>query len=256
MFRTGPHKPDLVLFFYDLCFENRPTDRAKAACFFDCHISTRCTKDRTLFGIWSNLNLFRCSLLEVLECYIISAESFIIPLLSTLLAAFWIMVPAYVPNPVAALCGGGTPIDFSRNYTDGRRILGDGKTYRGLVCGVLAGIAAGALQIWLSGTYNLTFLPQQTVASITILAFGALLGDMAKSFVKRRLGKDRGQAWPIADQYDLVAGAFVLMLIIDPVWIFATITLPILIVILILTPLLHRAVNIVGYASGVKKEPW
>ena len=166
------------------------------------------------------------------------------------------MVPAYVPNPVAALCGGGTPIDLNRNHRDGRRILGDGKTYRGLACGVFAGIAAGALQIWLAGSYDLTFLPQQTAASVTILAFGALLGDIVKSFVKRRLGKDRGQPWPVADQYDLVAGAFVLMLIFDPGWLMATITLPVLIVILILTPILHRAVNIIGYVSGIKKEPW
>jgi len=191
-----------------------------------------------------------------LECYIISAESFIIPLLSTLLAAFWIMVPAYVPNPVAALCGGGTPIDFNKNYSDGRRLLGEGKTYRGLICGVLAGIAVGALQIWLAGTYGWTFLPQQTAASIVLLSFGALLGDMGKSFFKRRLGKNRGDAWPIADQYDLVVGAFVLMLIFDPSWLLSNITLPVLIVILILTPILHRTVNIIGYLCGVKKEPW
>jgi CDP-2,3-bis-(O-geranylgeranyl)-sn-glycerol synthase len=191
-----------------------------------------------------------------LECYTISAESFIIPLLSILLSAFWIMVPAYVPNPVAALCGGGTPIDFNRNYSDGRRILGDGKTYRGLVCGVLAGIAVGALQIWLAGTYNWSFLPQHTAVSIILLSFGALLGDMGKSFFKRRLGKNRGDAWPVADQYDLVVGAFVLMLVFDPAWLLSNITLPVLIVILILTPILHRAVNIIGYMSGVKKEPW
>ncbi|MFA5236498.1 MAG: CDP-2,3-bis-(O-geranylgeranyl)-sn-glycerol synthase [Methanoregula sp.] len=177
-------------------------------------------------------------------------------MLSTLLAAFWIMVPAYIPNPVAALCGGGTPIDFNRNYSDGRRLLGDGKTYRGLVCGVLAGIAVGTLQIWLAVTGGWTFLPQHTAASIVLLSLGALLGDMGKSFFKRRLGKNRGDAWPIADQYDLVIGAFVMMLIFDPSWLFANITLPAFIVILIMTPILHRAVNIIGYLCGVKKEPW
>jgi CDP-2,3-bis-(O-geranylgeranyl)-sn-glycerol synthase len=177
-------------------------------------------------------------------------------LLSILLSAFWIMVPAYVPNPVAALCGGGTPIDFNRNYSDGRRILGDGKTYRGLVCGVLAGIAVGALQIWLAGTYNWSFLPQHTAVSIILLSFGALLGDMGKSFFKRRLGKKRGDAWPVADQYDLVVGAFVLMLVFDPAWLLSNITLPVLIVIMIMTPILHRAVKIIGYLGGVKKEPW
>ncbi len=73
---------------------------------------------------FSNLNLSICSLLQVLECYIISIEFFIIPLLS----ALWIMLPAYLPNPVAALCGGGTPIDNGKNYSDGKRIFGDGKT--------------------------------------------------------------------------------------------------------------------------------
>ena len=194
-----------------------------------------------------------------MECYIISAGSFIIPLLSTLLtallAAFWIMVPAYIPNPVAALCGGGTPIDFCRNYTDGRRILGNGKTYRGLICGVLAGVLIGLVQIWLVGTYHWD-LPRQTILSVTLLALGALLGDMGKSFIKRRLGKERGEAWPVADQYDLVVGAFLLTLIFDPAWFFAVVTLPVLIAILVITPVLHRSVNILGYWIKVKKEPW
>jgi CDP-2,3-bis-(O-geranylgeranyl)-sn-glycerol synthase len=119
-----------------------------------------------------------------------------------------------------------------------------------------AGIAIGALQIWLFGTFSWTFLPQQTAASIVLLAFGALLGDMVKSFIKRRLGKNRGDSWPVADQYDLVTGAFILMLVFDPAWLFANITLEIFIVILILTPILHRTVNIIGYHIRVKKEPW
>ena len=59
------------------------------------------------------------------------------------------MLPAYLPNPTAALFGGGTPIDLGRNYSDGRRFFGDGKTYRGLILGVLAGIVVGLLQMWL-----------------------------------------------------------------------------------------------------------
>jgi len=204
----------------------------------------------------SNLNLFICSLLEVLECYIISDDSFIIPLLSVLLAAFWIMIPAYIPNPIAALCGGGAPIDFDKNYSDGRRILGDGKTFRGLIFGVLAGVIVGGMQIYLVTTYGWSSLPQQTVTSVIILSLGALLGDMGKSFIKRRLGKNRGDAWPIADQYDLVIGALVLMLIFNASWLFANVTLPVLIAILILTPVLHRVVNIIGFKLKIKKEPW
>jgi CDP-2,3-bis-(O-geranylgeranyl)-sn-glycerol synthase len=70
------------------------------------------------------------------------------------------------------------------------------------------------------------------------------------------MGKVRGEKWPVADQLDLVVGAFILMLVFDPAWLFAYVTLPILIIILILTIVLHRAVNIIGYVMGVKEVPW
>jgi CDP-2,3-bis-(O-geranylgeranyl)-sn-glycerol synthase len=187
-----------------------------------------------------------------LECYIISIELFIIPLFS----AVWIMLPAYLPNPVAALLGGGTPIDLGRNFSDDRRIFGDGKTYRGLIAGITAGIGIGLLQIWISGIYSWESLPEHTFTSIMLLSTGALLGDLCKSFFKRRLGRERGSKWPIADQYDLVAGAFLLVLLVDPAWLFANITLPVFVLILILTPVLHRTVNIIGYHFRVKEVPW
>lgn len=166
------------------------------------------------------------------------------------------MLPAYIPNPAAALFGGGTPIDLGRNFSDGRRIFGDGKTYRGLIIGILAGIITGIILIWLSSSFLLEGLPEHTFLSVTLLATGALLGDLVKSFFKRRYGKERGTKWPIADQYDLVAGAFLLLLIGDPAWLFGTVTLPIFLVILVITPILHRATNLVGYLLKVKEVPW
>ncbi|HZD43512.1 MAG TPA: CDP-archaeol synthase, partial [Methanomicrobiales archaeon] len=100
------------------------------------------------------------------------------------------------------------------------------------------------------------FLPPQTYLTIVLLATGALLGDLAKSFFKRRLGKKRGEQWPIADQYDLVVGAFVLLFIFDPGWVLTYVTPLIALWILIITPLLHRVVNIIGYLMGVKEVPW
>jgi len=177
---------------------------------------------------------------------------FIIPLL----AAVWIMLPAYVPNPVAALVGGGTPIDLGKNFSDGKRVLGDGKTFRGLIMGITAGIGIGLVQIVLSGTYHLVSLPEHTVMSVILLATGALLGDLCKSFFKRRLGKERGRKWPVADQYDLVAGSLLLVLLVEPRWLFANLSIPIFVAVLILTPLLHRAVNLIGYHLKVKEVPW
>jgi len=187
-----------------------------------------------------------------LECYIISIDLIIIPLLS----AIWIMLPAYLPNSVAAVFGGGMPIDGGRNFSDGRRIFGDGKTFRGLILGISAGIGIGLLQIWCSGAFGLENLPEHTIRSISLLATGALLGDLGKSFFKRRLGKDRGAKWPVADMYDFVAGALILTLLLYPSWIFANMTLPILFFILVLSPVLHRTVNIIGYYLGVKEVPW
>ncbi|MDD1693438.1 MAG: CDP-2,3-bis-(O-geranylgeranyl)-sn-glycerol synthase [Methanoregula sp.] len=166
------------------------------------------------------------------------------------------MLPAYLPNPVAALLGGGTPIDHGRNFSDGKRLFGDGKTWRGLIVGILAGIAAGLVLIWAASAYDLSMFPRQTFLSVTLLAVGALLGDLVKSFFKRRFGKERGAKWPVADQYDLVAGAFALLLVFDPSWLFAEVTLPAFICILIITPILHRAVNIIGYMFKVKEVPW
>jgi CDP-2,3-bis-(O-geranylgeranyl)-sn-glycerol synthase len=136
----------------------------------------------------------------------------------------------------------------------GAGFWGTGK--RGLFFGVLAGVGIGLLQIQLSDTYGLVSLPRHTFLSITLLAGGALLGDICKSYFKRRLGKERGEKWPIADQYDLVAGAFMLMLLFDPSWILTYVTFPVLIIILILTPILHRVVNMFGYLMGVKEVPW
>jgi len=166
------------------------------------------------------------------------------------------MLPAYVPNPVAAATGGGTPIDLGRNLSDGRRIFGDGKTIRGFCIGVAAGILVGILQIWIRDFFGLEFLPGLTFAVIILLASGALIGDLVKSYFKRRIGKERGAKWPIADQYDLVAGAFLLLIIFQFQWVAATVTPLILVWILILTPVLHRTVNIIGYLTKVKDVPW
>lgn len=171
-------------------------------------------------------------------------------------AALWIMLPAYLPNSAAAVFGGGTPIDLGRTFSDGRRVFGDGKTYRGFFGGVLSGVLVGLVEILAASAFGLDMLPRHTILSVILLATGALLGDLIKSFFKRRLGKERGESWIIADQYDLVIGSLLLVLLVYPEWLVENITLPILVWIIILTPLLHRVVNIIGYYIGVKEVPW
>ncbi len=171
----------------------------------------------------------------------------------SLVMALWIMLPAYVPNSAAAVFGGGTPMDFGKNYGDGRRIFGEGKTWRGFFGGIFSGVLAGAILI-LIGAY--TGFIVHTFLSVLLLAAGALLGDLVKSFFKRRLNKKRGEEWLIADQYDLVAGSLLLVLCLDTQWFFANITPVVFLWIIIITPLLHRSANIIGYLIGVKDVPW
>lgn len=169
------------------------------------------------------------------------------------LLAFWIMVPAYVPNSAAAVLGGGKPIDSGKNWSDGRRIFGEGKTWRGFIGGVFSGIAFGLLLMFIEGACGWSI---HTLLSVLLLSFGALLGDLVKSFFKRRLDKKRGDEWLIADQYDLVAGSMLMVFLFDFGWAVQNITIPVAICIIIITPLLHRGVNIIGYMIGVKDVPW
>ncbi len=176
-------------------------------------------------------------------------------ILELIVKASWLMLPAYLANPTAVVFGGGTPIDFKKNWHDGRRIFGDGKTYRGLIGGTASGVATGFIQMQIT---SLQYLGTFTLISIFMLSFGALLGDMAKSFFKRRLGYERGAKFPLVDQLDFVAGAWVLTYVFDPVWFSDNFLASpwILVTVVLFTPLLHRLTNIIGYYAGLKKEPW
>lgn len=176
-------------------------------------------------------------------------------IIGLLIQASWLMLPAYIANPTAVVFGGGTPVDLGRNWSDGRRIFGDGKTYRGLLGGTASGVAVGLIQMQIS---SLQYLGPFTFVSIFMLSFGALLGDMIKSFFKRRLGYERGAKFPVVDQLDFVAGAWILTYAFDPKWFSQNfISQPwIMLTVVLFTPLLHRLTNIIGYYAKLKKEPW
>lgn len=172
--------------------------------------------------------------------------------------AFWAMLPAYVPNNAAVLAGGGRPIDGGRTWGE-RRLLGDGKTWRGTIVGTLAGIslAAGlnAVVPSVSSAFGLS-LPVFPPAGALGLAAGAMAGDTGASFLKRRSGRVRGAAFPGLDQLDFVVGALVCAVLLAPDWVQATFTPRVLAVVLIVTPVLHVGTNIIAYLIGAKNEPW
>ena len=175
------------------------------------------------------------------------------------------MLPAYLPNSFAAVFGGGRPIDGGRTLKDGRRILGDGKTYRGLFAGIFFGVLAGSLQTWLnSGGFTVFGIEMPSFGQdylsvfkvIFALACGSLFGDMFKSFFKRRMGLKRGASLPLIDQLDFVAGAWVFTYLTAHEWFLSNFTPWIIVTVLLITPLIHLTTNIIGYFAGIKKEPW
>jgi CDP-2,3-bis-(O-geranylgeranyl)-sn-glycerol synthase len=179
-------------------------------------------------------------------------------IVGVVVTAVWAMLPAYVPNNVAVLAGGGKPIDGGRTM-GGRRVLGDGKTQRGTVVGTAAGLGLAlllsAIAPTLSGLVG-TRLPTFPVLAALGLAFGAMLGDIAASFLKRRTGRERGAAFPGLDQLDFVVGALACVWVLAPQWTTKVFTGPVLLVVLVLTPLFHVVTNVGAYAVGLKDEPW
>ena len=142
--------------------------------------------------------------------------------LEIIVKMIWLMLPAYLANPAAAIGvkrkAKSIPIDFELSYK-GKRILGDGKTYRGFFSGVIFGILVALAQNTINRQFFHNTMPFFNIASTVTLPFGAMLGDLTASFIKRRIGFERGQAWPFVDQLPiLLAGAWIITFILTPLW--------------------------------------
>ncbi len=192
-------------------------------------------------------------------------------LIELLAGAIWFIFPAYVANSIPVdvsklklLEKYGKPIDGGRTL-NGRRILGDGKTWRGLFSGIIAGTLFGGLQAMVAPSLNggSQYLPELTLTLAFMLATGALLGDMTASFIKRRINLRPGQPAPLMDQLDFVAGALFFA------WIWTSVSqgttanalenmigYPRLAVIIIMTPFVHLLGNFIAWAWKLKKNPW
>ncbi|MEM2258745.1 MAG: CDP-2,3-bis-(O-geranylgeranyl)-sn-glycerol synthase [Candidatus Thermoplasmatota archaeon] len=166
--------------------------------------------------------------------------------------AIWLILPAYIANSSAVLLGGGKPIDFGKKWR-GKPILGEGKTWRGLAGGIICGVISGII---LNKIWNLFGYGFSSFLIFLSLSFGALLGDIAKSFFKRRIGIARGKPLPVLDQIDFLIGAFFLTFILNKDWFLAHFTLLHILFLLFLTPFLHLVTNIIAYLLGLKDVPW
>lgn len=162
-----------------------------------------------------------------------------------------IALPAYLANasPTLLIKLKKHPIDFGLKHK-GNRLLGDGKTIEGFIMACIIGYLSGFLVNYLTSfttNIELLIIPQITFLFIGV---GAMVGDAVGSFIKRRLNMKRGQNAGLLDKIDFIIGAFLFARI------FVAYSWLNFLLALIITPIIHRLANIIGYKIGVKKEPW
>lgn len=181
-----------------------------------------------------------------------------------ILFALWFFLPAGIANvtPILAVKVPGlrnwnTPLDLRKSYR-GKRLLGDHKTWRGIITGILIGTLFIGFQAWLTdGSEWLQDLTYPYInydsASILILGFllslGALAGDAIKSLLKRRYSVKSGDSWFPYDQLDYIIGGLSLILL------FVSLPLAIYLWVIVLWFGMHLLFSYIGYLLKFKPKP-
>jgi len=210
------------------------------------------------------------------------------------LLTLWLYLPGFLANTFAMMWGkwlpktgyGPWPIDGGRTHSDGNRILGDGKTWNGLIGGSLTSGLLCMLIVGLvdQGSLSTVFDDGSTVFASpligsegtwfdiggtsftafilgTFLGFACLLGDSTGSFFKRRRGlKREGEISSKAPLLDTLPFAIMVFLfgqlfLGTSVLAAEELRLPML-ALIAFTPVLHRSFNLIGYKIGWKDVPY
>ena len=162
-----------------------------------------------------------------------------------LLELICLVVPAYCANMAPPFVrfwpGWNRPIS--------RRWLGEHKSVMGFVAGVVVGTLAGGIEAMLPWPGRL-FEPAAWIALGFAQGLGAMAGDSAKSFVKRRLRIAPGERWVPFDQLDFIAGALLFS------WPWLRLGLGEVALIVALTIVADMAVNRISFRLGIRDTPW
>lgn len=176
-------------------------------------------------------------------------------------ACIYFYLPAALANVGASLSNFipifdriSMPIDL-RKEIKGKRIIGDHKTYGGYIFGVLFGTTFGLIKYVLLDNYFKNYLLFEidlikTVFLYFLMSNGALIGDLAKSIIKRLLEIPPHSAWIPFDEIDHSVVSMLLAKIIVPISIQTYLT------VVIAYFFLHVASNIIGFFLKIKKVPY
>jgi CDP-2,3-bis-(O-geranylgeranyl)-sn-glycerol synthase len=162
-----------------------------------------------------------------------------------LLDLVYVMLPAYAANLAAPFAkfwpGWNRPINS--------RWLGGHKTVVGFALGVVASLFTAYLQSRIP--WSPRGLDMSTWLAIGFAqGIGAMGGDAAKSFFKRRIGTAPGKPWIPADQLDFIIGALLLS------WQRLALGLLDVGVVLGFTLVAHITVNHIAFGLGIRDTKW
>jgi CDP-2,3-bis-(O-geranylgeranyl)-sn-glycerol synthase len=151
-------------------------------------------------------------------------------MLDLILEAFIYYLPAYFVNGGMLVYGFFFPPE--KDLRVSTKLFGPNKTFGGLLFAIACGGIVGLLvsSFWLG----------------VFLGIGTWIGTLGGGFLKRRLGIKPSDSAPIIDQLDFVFGATLLGYFILPP------KIEYFLIILFLTPPLHKVFNILAYKMGIK----
>lgn len=182
--------------------------------------------------------------------------------MSDILFALWFFLPVGIANVVPViiakaplLSGWKTPVDLGYKFRN-RPILGPHKTIRGLAIGTLFGFLVFALQVqayesysWAREVSNGLNYSELSLWLGVLLGFGALFGDLVKSFFKRQINVTSGKSWFPFDQLDYIIGGLLFSLIV------VALEFKQYLLIIIVWFVVHLLTSYIGYLTKFKKDP-
>ena len=170
----------------------------------------------------------------------------------TIIEELYFALPIYIGNMMPVFVRKIPLLDFPIN----KKLFGSHKTVRGYISAIIAAIIMFYIQLYL---YDTTFfrkisLINYSESNIFLLGFlsgfGAITGDLVKSYFKRKKGIKPGQKWVPYDQLDFMFGALILL------YPFVKLTFLSISILILLTPFLHVLVNHIGYLLKIRETKW
>jgi len=184
--------------------------------------------------------------------------------MGNLLLIVWLFLPTGFANPapviakkIPLLSALGVPLDGRLTFR-GKRILGQNKTLRGLIAGVIMGAFCGFLQFILASQFSFfaeitSLVDYQSLFAVfygACIGAGTIAGDAIKSFFKRQIDIAPGKNWVPFDQIDFAIGVIIVS------FSFYSLDFSQYVLTIALALVLHPTYNIISWLAGLQENPF